>query len=342
MGGEDAYIVIAVNERLGNDIENVLVFNGVKDENYCRISNTCIREMLINQSQNMSGVLNRIDELEKSILRLTPRPILKLGFHLVDACNLNCRGCFHFSPLARRGEGMWLADPDEFERDMERLSELAKGGLSTITLFGGEPLLHPQAYKFPYIVKKYFPDAFVEFMTNGLLIPQQDDKFWKSIEENDVNIAWGKYPVKAEVNEQIEMTLKQKCRKCRNFTQEENKVLSKQVYDFDAHGERGQRGQNDGRYQWIHCWAANTCIQLRNHRIYPCVQSAYLPLLTEFFGLKNVVSDRDGIDIFEAKDYSEIMNFIAKPIPCCRFCRIDKQVDGYQYGSSKQDLSEWT
>lgn len=166
--------------------------------------------------------------------------------------------------------------------------------------------------------------------------------FWKSIEENDVNIAWGKYPIGEEVNQRIEITLKEKCRKYRNFTQEENKTLSKQVYDFEAKGERGQRGQNDCRSQWIHCWSANQCIQLRNHRIYPCVQSAYASILTDYFNLGSKESELDSINIYEARDYKEILDFIARPIPFCRFCRMEKQIDGYRWGHSKCELTEWT
>lgn len=341
-GNESPFIVVAVKEESREEIESILIKTGFAGKDFCELSNVCIKEMLEKQNHNIEGLLNRIDELERSVLRLTPRPILKLGFHLVDACNLNCRGCFHFSPLAARGKNMWVADPAEFDRDMGRLKELTGGELATITLFGGEPLLHPQAYEFPYIVKKHFPNTFVEFMTNGILLPQQDETFWKSIEVNDVNIAWGKYPVGEEINRKIEMTLEEKCRKYRNFTQEENKTLSKQIYDFEAKGERGQRGQNDCRYQWIHCWAANTCIQLRNHRIYPCVQSAYASILTDFFNLGSKESKLDSIDIYQAQDYGEILDFIARPIPFCRFCKMEKQVDGYRYGHSKCELKEWT
>ena len=39
---------------------------------------------------------------------------------IVDHCNLNCKCCGHFSPLAPKG----FLDINTFERDLKRLHEL--------------------------------------------------------------------------------------------------------------------------------------------------------------------------------------------------------------------------
>ncbi len=46
----------------------------------------------------------------------------KLETHLVDHCNLNCKGCSHFSPLSSPN----FADYNQFTKDLTRLSELFK------------------------------------------------------------------------------------------------------------------------------------------------------------------------------------------------------------------------
>jgi ABC-2 type transport system ATP-binding protein len=52
-----------------------------------------------------------------------PNPDLSFEIHLTEHCNLNCKGCFHFSCIA---EEEYLTK-EEFERDISRISELSKG-----------------------------------------------------------------------------------------------------------------------------------------------------------------------------------------------------------------------
>ena len=53
--------------------------------------------------------------------------IEKIDIHLVDHCNLNCRGCTHFSPLAQE----FYLDLDSYECDLTRLSKLTRGDVVT-------------------------------------------------------------------------------------------------------------------------------------------------------------------------------------------------------------------
>ena len=41
--------------------------------------------------------------------------------HLIDSCNLNCKCCVHFAPLAKPSSFYLL---EEFEKEIKRLSEL--------------------------------------------------------------------------------------------------------------------------------------------------------------------------------------------------------------------------
>ena len=62
---------------------------------------------------------------------------------IVDHCNLNCKCCGHFSPLAPKG----FLDINTFERDLKRLHELLYGHIHCFELMGGESLLHPRLYR---------------------------------------------------------------------------------------------------------------------------------------------------------------------------------------------------
>ena len=78
---------------------------------------------------------------------------MHVDYHLVEHCNLNCRYCSHFSPLA---EPSYLP-VDVFEQDMQQLPELVGDDISTVHLLGGEPLLHPNIEHFVEIAFKCFP-----------------------------------------------------------------------------------------------------------------------------------------------------------------------------------------
>ena len=43
--------------------------------------------------------------------------------HIVDHCNLKCRGCSHFSPLA----GPYFKDYNEYIKEITQLSKLTDG-----------------------------------------------------------------------------------------------------------------------------------------------------------------------------------------------------------------------
>jgi len=71
-------------------------------------------------------------------LDLFRKPELRyVELHLTDHCNLNCKGCGHYCPLAPPQ----YADLQQYHSDMRRLRQLFRN-VRTIRLMGGEPLLH--------------------------------------------------------------------------------------------------------------------------------------------------------------------------------------------------------
>jgi hypothetical protein len=68
---------------------------------------------------------------------------IEFGVPLVEHCNLRCKGCDHFSPVAEKSE----IDIRQLENDMRRLSVLWGGANlkdifawgRTVTIFGIEP-----------------------------------------------------------------------------------------------------------------------------------------------------------------------------------------------------------
>ena len=87
------------------------------------------------------------------VLRQPPH-LHRLLFHVTDHCNLNCKGCTHFSNIAEKS----FADPEAYQRQMIRLTKVFSG-ITEIFLLGGEPLLHPRMASFIDITRESFPQV---------------------------------------------------------------------------------------------------------------------------------------------------------------------------------------
>src|SRR3990172_2333761 len=134
-----------------------------------------------------------INNLKKHVRRIKQKiGIPTLGYvetHLTDHCNLNCKGCDHFSPIAPK----WYCDLEDHARDMRQLSRLFSN-IEKIRLMGGEPLLHPEVNTFLAVTRKYFPRSDIRLVTNGVLLQKMSRNFWEACKENKIIIDISIYP----------------------------------------------------------------------------------------------------------------------------------------------------
>ena len=106
-----------------------------------------------------------------------------LEIHLTDHCNLNCRGCSHFSPLVNKP---FFKDYDEYKKEMSRLAEITNQEIRVIRLMGGEPFLNPKILDFCKATRFFFPRAEISIVSNGILLHTLDNEIIKKY--NDLNI----------------------------------------------------------------------------------------------------------------------------------------------------------
>lgn len=137
----------------------------------------------------------------RGLTRRIPRRSLKFEVHLAEHCNLNCKGCDNFSPLAAEE----FLELDEYERDCRRLSDLFGGKVKKLLLLGGEPLLNPRIEDFLRVSRECFPRGRIIIVTNGLLLPKMTDKFWKNCKKYGIEIEPTKYPVNFDYDAVEEM-----------------------------------------------------------------------------------------------------------------------------------------
>ena len=244
---------------------------------------------------------------------------------------MNCRGCYHFSPLARE-EYLSLS---EYEKDIARLSELFDGQMERILLLGGEPLLHPDVSSFFRVTRKHFPSGEIHILTNGLLLLQMEDEFYKAIRECKGELWVTKYPVNFDYSKAEEFALKHGV-EIHYFSQEPVRSLGHQPLDI--------AGSQDALKNFNKCYRANECIDLKHGRMYSCIIPAEIRAFSEYYNLDISVTEQDYVDIYKVKSAEELLEQMGYPMPFCRYCnRNEISVFGVSpWARTKHEMKEWT
>lgn len=296
----------------------------------------------IQELKSILAYTNHQLELSRmAVIKTTPRRILSFAVDIIDACNLNCRGCLTFSPCAKRTEGLKM-EPEQLDRDLKRISELFdQEQLQLITISGGEPLLHERVSEFPYIVRKYFPKVHLRLVTNGVLLLRQPEAFWSACRDTGLVIEQTKYPIELDFD-QIRETAKYHGvgYDFMDDTGESQKTLMKFPISENIMNEDKLRDQNE-RNNFMRCWEANQCLRLGYGKMYTCSRIPHMELFNRCFGTDYPISQADGIDIYKAQSSEEIFAFLATPAPFCRYCMPDKITGGFPWGTSELDPHEW-
>jgi sulfatase maturation enzyme AslB (radical SAM superfamily) len=267
--------------------------------------------------------------IRQKAIRLKRRKLLRFDIHLTDHCNLNCKGCEHFSPIAEKK----FLDIKKYEQDCIRLNTLTGGSIDDISLLGGEPLLHPQIIDFMVLTRKYFPSGMIRIITNGLLLEKQPDIFWEACKKNDITIFISIYPVKINY-----FYIKAKTDTYGiklvfwGDPINESKVWRKLRIDL--------RGRQNPWISNFYCYGSNQCFQLVDGKLFKCWRVAYIHYFNRTFGKELKISPRDYVDIYKENDINKILDRLRKPAPFCRYCDMIRPINT-EWQQSKKEIEEW-
>lgn len=261
---------------------------------------------------------------KRCILGKNPH-LYRLVVHIVDHCNLNCKGCTHFSNIAEPS----FVDIKSFDRDFSALSKTLSG-ITEIYLLGGEPLLHPQVNEFMASARRAFPKSTIKLMSNGLLVPKMSDEFFKAMAKNQIRLVVDLYPVNIKVDEIRAL--------CEKFGIELELTEAREEFfklPLDLSG-----GQ-DPEHSFKSCGPINNCVLLKEGRLYPCAYTAYSDIFMKRFGVEGLEDGpEDSISIHEGHDPYEIFDFLKNPVPWCRFCNVDA-VSTYKWTHQGGHIEDW-
>jgi hypothetical protein len=267
------------------------------------------------------------------IRRVTPwNRFINLQVYIAEHCNVNCYGCDVYSPIAEKT----LLSLESFTRDFEKLSFLTNGKIDVIRLMGGEPLLHPDILEFLRVARYYFPDPQNKILifTNGILLLKMNDELYAACKKHNIGIQMTRYPnldyaaIEARIS---------------SFDLQYNYAWNETTVHKSWRGPiylRPPKTANPA-LNFITCAAANSaCVSLREGKLFTCHRPAFIHHFNKYFGKNIEVTKSDYIDIHSATSLEEILVFIAKPIPFCRYCNLagGSVLDGWY--KSKRNINE--
>ena len=264
-------------------------------------------------------------------LRHVPLTSLVMGVFATEHCNLNCKCCTTFSPIAEES----FLDIESYEKDMEKLAELVGDELSSFYVTGGEPLLHPRLLDIFSIARKKFPKAKISFMTNGLLLLKMPEIFWKKCSQKSVSIDISRYPINIDI-EKIREHGEKYSVKVDYVGGSDVPVKLMWKYPLDMEGKQPLSRSYDI------CSQINQCITMKNGNIYACNTIAGIVHFNKYFNKNLEVTTSDFLELHKVKDKKEIYEYLYTPKPFCKYCNRKSVVFGIKYSGSRKEISEWT
>ena len=132
---------------------------------------------------------------------------MTIEYSLTNKCNLNCAGCFTFSPLVKRDNSV---SPEKLQNDFKKLHEIAVEHIGRIIITGGEPLLYKDINTAISYLATLFKDAEIGIFTNSTLLLKKDKEFFDILKTYRVKLYLSIYPVDTDYDEIYSLLKKEK------------------------------------------------------------------------------------------------------------------------------------
>lgn len=251
-----------------------------------------------------------------------------LEVNITDTCNLNCRGCSHFSNLFDVVENNYSIS--ELTNDLKKISDEAY--VARLRLLGGEPLLYEHIIECMVTARQCFPQTGIDIVTNGILLRKMGNEFFEAAEKYHIRFDISQYPPVSVLKESIEQLLMQYNLEY-IFKGEINEFLRFINLDGLSNCEKAYR-------KCIN----NHCLFLRKGRLYLCPTEGLIYKFIETYELENRINldmNRVGYDIYDDIDWIELMDMLSRPIDLCRYCSEDYGRSTSWGVSVRPSMEEW-
>lgn len=238
------------------------------------------------------------------------KPLLRtLETNIVDYCNLNCRGCSHFSNLFETGEKVPY---HIFCKDLKQIAEHLN--VFQFNMLGGEALLDEQINEYIKFARITLPDSKIQLITNGLLIPKQKEEFFTCCRENHIRIVVSEYKPTAQLKDKIVEIL------------QENRISFFLRSNRDDFGKNIDLTGSADKYKAVMRCRENKCHFFRNGKLYKCPFEALGNKLFEHYHLD--IRFHGGVDIYdEHLNWDKLAKMLSDyPVDACRYCGEEEKI----------------
>lgn len=117
------------------------------------------------------------------------------------SCNLSCSGCISISDRPRRG----IEPRHNIEAWLHKWQ--ARLDPKIVTLFGGEPCLHPELVEICAEVRATWPGAVMRLITNGFLLDRYDPNVWYQLAPMEIQVSVHRQDHRCTIDAQIKKIL---------------------------------------------------------------------------------------------------------------------------------------
>jgi len=261
-------------------------------------------DILFSEQESLEELSKYIDYIDFS------KPFLNyLEMNVVDHCNLNCKGCAHFSNICNNN----FVSVESFRSDLQMVSE--KFNLYNFRILGGEPFLHPNVSELATISREILTNTKIVIVTNGLLIDRLDDKILQTIADNDIMLSISIYQPTYEILDKI---IKKLNEYHINFLINDDYFRKASVIDKFNTRLSSKKGTNGELTSKI-C-TGRFCRFLRNGKISKCYYPLLIEILNEKYGMNYIVTDDDYVEIDSIVDGWGVIDKLNDKIPFCDYC----------------------
>lgn len=265
---------------------------------------------------------NPIYKLHWLDLRGQKKPLIHhLEANLADGCNLNCKGCLHFSNLYSLDE---IPDCKELIQTITEISKHAD--IFQFRVLGGEPLLNKNLEEFLVQLRNVLPETDLAVISNGIMIPSISRSLYKTMCKSYIGFNLTLYPPTLSRKEKI------------------YSVLNEEGVAYGSHEVKTDRFEKFIRLSPGSERAYEKCeprgiLVVKGKNLYRCPLEAFIDKFYERFDIE--LKAPDGIDVFDgAIDWKNVVNDLyEKPRPLCTYCAEESTFFDWSVG--KPHLDDW-
>lgn len=233
-----------------------------------------------------------------------------LEMNVVDHCNLNCKGCAHFSNVCDKN----CVDLEQYKSDLKIISK--KFNVYYFRILGGEPLLHPKLKQLLEITRELLVNTRIVIVTNGLLIPKLSKDILQMIANNDIMISISLYKPTFEKLDDILKILKNYDIKFLINDDYFRPISPIEKFQTSLSLEKKSIENNSDKV----C-TGRFCRFLRDGKISKCYYPLLIEILNKKYGTNFELSEIDYVELATIKNGWDVIEQLNNRIPFCDYCR---------------------